>query len=308
MSKLEYILVKFLFSKYSSVLHFSNLYRRQYVLDYRQKDIFHSWPFPEKYLQMCLNHGISNDSVLPPFEPHHLAVESLGFRHSNCSQQNEIINAISTQRIHQETAGEENVSKEECCLTKTDEAVSKICGEVQDRRASLSNNTSEHDENDHHLGSDVTSSIIVSKDQPSADIPTSLPHVRPGDMIAKSNKRLRLKRRRHKGKHKKKTIVNILSMAKPCTYEDRLRLNGLYCGLSTSPELMDVEQIEEANDVEKSELTEECLNNKLQTDDCEGDINTVGEKRLVMKFKFCGCSPNSCNMDQDETEKGLPNA
>ncbi|PNX99074.1 hypothetical protein L195_g022335 [Trifolium pratense] len=39
---------------------------RQYVLACRQKSVSHSWPFPNKYLQMCLNHGLKD--VLPPFE------------------------------------------------------------------------------------------------------------------------------------------------------------------------------------------------------------------------------------------------
>ncbi|GMH18638.1 hypothetical protein Nepgr_020479 [Nepenthes gracilis] len=39
---------------------------RRYVLISRQKDLSQSWPFPEKYLKMCLRHGIVD--VLPPFE------------------------------------------------------------------------------------------------------------------------------------------------------------------------------------------------------------------------------------------------
>ncbi|KAI9114884.1 hypothetical protein K1719_013897 [Acacia pycnantha] len=38
---------------------------RQYVLACRQKGLVQSWPFPEKYLKMCLDRGLRN--VLPPF-------------------------------------------------------------------------------------------------------------------------------------------------------------------------------------------------------------------------------------------------
>ncbi|KAF7837076.1 uncharacterized protein G2W53_005558 [Senna tora] len=40
---------------------------REYVVGWREKDIVKSWPFPEKYLQMCVDHGVRN--VLPPFGP-----------------------------------------------------------------------------------------------------------------------------------------------------------------------------------------------------------------------------------------------
>ncbi|KAK8709505.1 hypothetical protein V6N13_060520 [Hibiscus sabdariffa] len=40
---------------------------RQFVADTRRKAIILCWPFPKKYLQICLKYGISN--VLPPFEP-----------------------------------------------------------------------------------------------------------------------------------------------------------------------------------------------------------------------------------------------
>lgn len=39
---------------------------RQYAYASRQKDIFNSWPFPEEYLHMCVNQGITIKDVLPP--------------------------------------------------------------------------------------------------------------------------------------------------------------------------------------------------------------------------------------------------
>ncbi|EXB96879.1 hypothetical protein L484_016653 [Morus notabilis] len=281
------------------------IYCRQYVLAYRQKDVFHNWPFPEKYLQMCLIHGISD--VLPPFQPHHLAIESIrgGLRHLNCSRQSKKSIASPVHRIHQTTIDQEAISKEECNLSKNDETVSNICGDVKDdRHLSLSSNTCEHEDNDNPLSSDVTSSIIVSENQPSADMSGFLLRDHRCNETMNLTKRLGLKRRRHKGKHKKKSVVDILSVAKPCTYEDRLKMNELYSGLSKPHEHM-VEEIEEVTDVEKSELTEDCLNNKLHTGNCEGDIDTLNGKGWVVKFKYSGCSLKSCNMDP---EKGKTNA
>ncbi|KAL1154408.1 hypothetical protein V6Z11_A09G239000 [Gossypium hirsutum] len=47
---------------------------RQFVVDARRKDIFQCWPFPKKYLQVCLKYGITN--VLPPFELYHVSFEN----------------------------------------------------------------------------------------------------------------------------------------------------------------------------------------------------------------------------------------
>lgn len=40
---------------------------RDYVFSTRSKDITASWPFSEKYLQLCLKHGVKE--LLPPFQP-----------------------------------------------------------------------------------------------------------------------------------------------------------------------------------------------------------------------------------------------
>ncbi|EXC14266.1 hypothetical protein L484_021765 [Morus notabilis] len=279
---------------------------RQYVLAYRQKDFFHNWPFPEKYLQMCLSHGIND--ALPPFEPHHIAIESIrGLRRLNCSRQSKQSIASPVHRIHQTTVDQEAISKEECNLIKADETVSNICGDAkEDRHLSLSSNTCEHEDNDNHLISDVTSSIIVSKNQPSAAMSGSLLHDHQCNETMNSTKRLRVKRRRHKGRHKKKSVVDILSVAKPCTYEDPLKMKNLYCGLSKPDERM-VEEIEEVTDMEKSELTEDCLNYKLHTGNCEGDIDTLNGKERIANLKFSGCSSNSCNMDPEKNEKQMHN-
>lgn len=52
---------------------------RQYVLLSRQKDIFKSWPFAEKYLRLCLKYGVTN--VLPPLYDNKGKVTNEGDNH-----------------------------------------------------------------------------------------------------------------------------------------------------------------------------------------------------------------------------------
>ncbi|XP_057249192.1 uncharacterized protein LOC104889696 isoform X2 [Beta vulgaris subsp. vulgaris] len=54
---------------------------RQYVLLSRQKDIFKSWPFAEKYLRLCLKYGVTN--VLPPLYDNKGKVTNEGDNHEN---------------------------------------------------------------------------------------------------------------------------------------------------------------------------------------------------------------------------------
>lgn len=251
-------------------------------------------------MQICLKHGIND--VLPPLEPHHLAIQSLrGSQRSNCSQQSKENASGSYQNNHQNTVEQEEILKEECNL-RSNEMVSKFCG--PDFHLPVSCNTNNHEENDHHLSSDVASNNIVSRDQPSANIPSSLLHVHdPCDKTMSLTKRLRLKRKRKKGKgkHKKKSMVDVLAVAKPCTFEQLCRINSLCCSLSTQPLQHEVKERKEINNVElscESELTKEGLNNRLQADDSDNtDVNMSGRKKWVVKFKFTGHSSSSWNVN-----------
>lgn len=229
-------------------------------------------------MQICLKHGINN--VLPPLESHHSAIQSLrGDVHFNyCSQQNDE-NAGSCKKIVQITVGHEQMLKEECNLY-SDEEISK--GSSQDCHLSLSSNSYKHEEDGTNLSSGVASDIIVSRNQL---------HFHQCNKIMNGTKRLRNKRKRRKGKHKKRSMVDILSAAKPCTLEDLLRINRLCCGLS-KPFENEIKRIEQMADNSKSELTEEDSNEKLRADDCEAaDVDMLGGKRWLVKFKLNGCNP-----------------
>lgn len=249
----------------------TGLYYRQYVLASRQKDILRSWPFPEKYLQICFKHGISN--VLPPLEPRDSAIRSLRgcARFKFSEQDNEKTDSFDNKIA--DPVGQEKLIKGECDSYSFEELSKVSC---QDCHLSLSSNSYKLEENN-HLTSDI----------PSVDQKNRKSQI--------SSKRLRHKRKGYKGKRKKRSMVDILATAKHCNMEDLHRINRmLSCGSAKPPE-HGGEQNGRMVDVEnncKSELTDECLDKKFQGDDCEAaNVNMSRKKQWVLKFKFSGCKP-----------------
>ncbi|KAH0981444.1 hypothetical protein GBA52_008621 [Prunus armeniaca] len=87
---------------------------RQYVLACRQKDVLSNWPFPEKYLQICLNYGISD--VLPPLESHNSAIQSLrGAVGLNCTQQDD--ENVDYSKDKEPDTIEQEIEDELCCVS-----------------------------------------------------------------------------------------------------------------------------------------------------------------------------------------------
>ncbi|XP_059448310.1 uncharacterized protein LOC132179587 [Corylus avellana] len=241
---------------------------RQFVLASRQNDILRSWPFPEKYLQICFKHGIRN--VLPPLEPRDSAIQSLrGCAKFKFSEQ-DIEKTDSFDNKAPDSVEQEKLVKDECD-SYSHEELSKVSG--QDCNLSLSSNSYKLEEKN----SDIPSVDKNSKSQI-------------------SSKGLRHKRKRYKGKRKKRSMVDILAIAKHCNLEDLHRINRILgCGSAKPPEhggeqnggMVDIESNS------KSELTDECLDKKFQGDhDCEAaNVNMSREKQWVLKFKFSGCKP-----------------
>ncbi|KAF5465189.1 hypothetical protein F2P56_015218 [Juglans regia] len=258
---------------------------RQYALASRQNDIYCSWPFPEKYLQICFKHGIHN--VLPPFEPRGSAILSLrqGASFKSSGKDNEKDNSFDDKV--QDFVGQEKHFKYECDSYSYEE-ISKLSS--QDCHLSLSSSCKLEESN--HITSDLASSVIVSKVQPSITMPSLHLDVDQNSQSQTFTKMLMHKLKRRKGKRKKRSMVDILAVANNCTLQDLYRINRILgCG-SEKP----LEHGSEGNDAEnncESELTNECLDKRLQRDDCEPvTVNALSKKQLVLKFKFSGHKPN----------------
>lgn len=99
-------------------------------------------------------------------------------------------------------------------------------------------------------------------------------------------------KKQHKGKHKKWSMASILSVAKPCTSEDLLRIKRLCC-VSSAPLEQGGEGIENMIDVRhdcNSDLTKDFSSEKLERDDSEeAKLSMLSGQKIVVKFKFSGC-------------------
>ncbi|XVE81183.1 hypothetical protein DITRI_Ditri15bG0042400 [Diplodiscus trichospermus] len=182
---------------------------RKFVVASRRKDIFHCWPFPQKYLQICLKHGISN--VLPPFEPCNPAVQTT----TTCSQQDK--ENVSFENKVRDIIVQEKLIEDQC-YSCYDEVLSKA--PCHDCLNSLLDNSCKHKVGS-NLSSDYTSNVTLQVNQQSSSVQGS--HLDVHQRVnAISPKRLRCKKRKHKGRQKKRSVADILANAKTCT------LDGLY--------------------------------------------------------------------------------
>ncbi|XP_008794680.2 uncharacterized protein LOC103710642 [Phoenix dactylifera] len=93
---------------------------RDYVLNLRSKDVVKNWPFPCKFLQLCLEYDIKD--MLPPFEPPDLVRAQFCTRRVESQQQSSYSEQISAEVKSLETKDvgrieeEPNIIKHELCL------------------------------------------------------------------------------------------------------------------------------------------------------------------------------------------------
>ncbi|XP_061995190.1 uncharacterized protein LOC133713080 [Rosa rugosa] len=279
---------------------------RQHVLACRQRDVISNWPFPKKYLHMCLSRGIKE--VLPPLESHKSALQSIrGVVSLNCAQQEH-----EDDHLFRNKSLDTVVQENECeCVLNTEPSISEFS--IQYCPSSPLNRS--HETN---LSHEVASSsiFICSTDQPSATIPSSQnkngfsPHVASSSSVVVSTdqlstsiqttttltsiRKLSRKERRRNGKQKKRTMADILDVAKPCTAEDLLRIKRLCC-VSSNPLELGGEGtkriIDDENNCE-SVLTKDCSSEKLERDCEAANLSMQSRQRLVVKFNFSGRESN----------------
>ncbi|XVE81181.1 hypothetical protein DITRI_Ditri15bG0042200 [Diplodiscus trichospermus] len=240
---------------------------RQFVVASRRKDIFHCWPFPQKYLQICLKHGI--DNVLPPFEPCNPAVQTT----TTCSQQDK--ENVSFENKARDIIVQEKLIEDQC-NSDYDEVISKApCHDC--REIHLDNSCKHKDES--NFSSDYTSNYVrVQINQKSSS------HLYVHQRInTVSPKKLRHKKRKHKGRQKKRSMVDILANATPCSLDDlyrRCNLINLSDDVDESTSRL-MAHVEDIND--DDEASHDNLSNKKST--------------RVLKIKFDGCISKSWNIN-----------
>ncbi|XP_039055557.1 uncharacterized protein LOC120198276 [Hibiscus syriacus] len=169
---------------------------RQFVADTRRKDVIHCWPFPKRYLQVCLKYGISD--VLPPFEP---------CTNPSARVLNENVGRTCSDHQHEDQVSFENKVILQEILIKDewncnyDEILPKgPC----------------HESN---LSFDYTSNVTVPVNRESNSVQG--PHFDSQQRIKRvSPKKLSHKQRKRKGRLKKRTMSDILARSKSCTLDD----------------------------------------------------------------------------------------
>ncbi|XP_022761013.1 uncharacterized protein LOC111307259 isoform X2 [Durio zibethinus] len=243
---------------------------RQFVVDTRRKDIFHCWPFPEKYLQICLKYGISN--VLPPFEPCNSATQTtIGTVGSQQDKENVFFeNKVRDIIVQEKLIKDESNSYYNEVLSKAP------CLECL--KSHLDNSCKHKDES--NLSTDYTSNAIVPVSRQSSSVQSSYLNVY-RRINSPCPKRLRHKRRKHKGRQKKRSMLDILARAKLCTLEDiyRIRCNP----------------INVANEVVESSRLMAHVEDIKDDDEASND-NLSSKKSRSPKIKFGECISKSWNI------------
>lgn len=189
---------------------------RQYVLASRHKGIFHSWPFPNK---LCLK------DVLPPFE-----TESLKGCSSNLVQYSrndrdskELAEFCKTESVQHVIEQNKPYFKNECDLLSHGEgSYKKVTKEYESPSSHVDGNQLPNYNASVNLCESVdhipSSSIHIRKRLPSLDLVSS--------------KAMKDKCRKRKGRCKKRSMVDILAVARHCSLEEIHRINK-FCYTST---------------------------------------------------------------------------
>ncbi|XP_027365485.1 uncharacterized protein LOC113872262 [Abrus precatorius] len=236
---------------------------RQYVLASRHRSIFHSWPFHEKYLQMCLKHGLRD--VLPPLGRQTSLPEPL----KGCS------NLMDSR----------NDSKE------ADFCKPEVPHIIDDHKRNIKNEcdykVTNHITSSHEEGNQHSCNVSANLSQPTDTYST---HVHKSTPLFPSCKAVKDKRRRRKGRCKKRSMVDILAVARHCTLEEIYRMNK-FCYAETVVD--GYQQTVPSQNFSKSELAgEDSYKNGGSEDHGVANVDMAGKGPLLLKFKLNGCNVN----------------
>ncbi|KAI4344861.1 hypothetical protein L6164_012048 [Bauhinia variegata] len=237
---------------------------RQYVLASRQRNLLNSWPFPEKYLHLCLNHGLKD--VLPPMELLTTLAESLkSSSNLNCPQDDNHRKIQEPDLIEHE---QQNV-KTEFDLFSRDEK-SKATGQ----KIPIS-----HEDGRHHV---CNFSNMISPEEDIFTKPSSGYVHKKSLTMTNSSKTTKHKWRRRKGRHctKKKSMAEILAAAKYCTVED-LQMINKFCYIES--EIEGCHQMGPLEYNSRSEITDEGSNRKAESD--EHEVANVDMNWKLSRYK-----------------------
>ncbi|XP_027935222.1 uncharacterized protein LOC114190508 [Vigna unguiculata] len=209
---------------------------RQYVLASRHRNFFQNWPFHEKHLWLCLKHGLKEKEVLPPFGSQTSLTEPL---------------KDSANLMHYSSSDNNNNSKKEA----------DSCKAEYDYHPQAMKNDCDYkvkEGNEQHC-----SNISANLSQPSSTHAHKISSL--------MQKAVKDKCRRRKGRCKKRSMVDILAVARHSTLEEIHMMNKFYYA--------------------ETKIEEYQQTVPYGSEDAyDGDMAPKGP--LLLKFKLNGCNVN----------------
>ncbi|KAJ1385809.1 hypothetical protein SESBI_41318 [Sesbania bispinosa] len=265
---------------------------RQYVSAWRQKNISGNWPFPEKYLQMCLERGIKD--VLPPFEPQKTSlsepfIESSNLKHSqndSSSKEAEFCKTEEQQNVLIMKHPPQNI-KNECNLFSHGEG-------DKDTNQSQDYFPSSHEEGNQPNYGNV--SVNLSQSQSIDALPSPIhAHKSSPTLVVYKNKAKKEKRKRGRRRCKKRTMEDILAEAKHCTIEESYRKfcynESTVAESKGSQQMVPLENVSNyPHDHQMGEDSSRKGGSEVQQGANNADM--TGKGPLLLKFKLNGCNVN----------------
>ncbi|TKY50603.1 hypothetical protein E2542_SST22107 [Spatholobus suberectus] len=234
---------------------------RQYVLASRHRSILRNWPFHEKHLQLCLKHGLKE--ALPPFRRQTLLAEPL----KGCSN-----------LIH---SRDDNNKEADSCKAEVPHLIDDHPQNVKNEcDYKVTNHPSSHEEGNQH---NCSISANLSQPADTCTLPSST-HVHKSSSLLPSFKAVKDRRRRRRGRCKKRSMADILAIARHSTLEEIHRMNK-FCYTETV--------IEGCQQTVPELAGEDSCRKAGSEDHGVANVDVVAAKGpLLLKFKLNGCNVN----------------
>lgn len=233
----------------------------QYVLASRHRNILHNWPFHEKHLQLCFKHGIKE--VLPPFGRKFSLAEIF----EGCS------NLMYSQN--------DNNKEADSCKAEVPHVIDDQPKSFKNEcDYKVTNHPSSHEEGNQH-----NCSVSANLSQP-ADKCTlqSSTHVHRSSLVLSSSKAVKDRRRRRKGRCKKRSMEDILAVARHTTLEEIHRMNKFFYADTV---IEKCQQTMPYENFSKSELADQNPYRKAGSEDHGvANVDVAAKGPLLLKFKL----------------------
>ncbi|BAT93567.1 uncharacterized protein HKW66_Vig0199560 [Vigna angularis] len=239
---------------------------RQYVLASRHRNFFQNWPFHEKFLQLCLKHGLEEKEVLPPFGSQTSLTEPL---------------KDSPNLMHSSSDDNDN----------NDEKEADSCKAEYDYHPQTTKNDCDYKVKEGNQ-QNCNISANLSQSAYTCNLPSSTHAHKISPLMPPPSKKVKDKCRRHKGRCKKRSMVDILAVARHTTLEEIHRMNKFYYPETVIEEY---QQTVPYGNISMPELGSDGSCRKGWREDAYdglANVDMAPKGPLLLKFKLNGCNVN----------------